>query len=238
MPGAEEDQGKLDDMLVPVVDFANFSMQPNAQCGLDEQGGFQIVASRDLAVGEEVTIRYGRNNSEQMLFTSGFFPADVPSLCTSPLAMEGADGDELVAKVLRFVVLERTWDSDIMAAQLARSPNGEVDASELWAVANVLGMTAQELRRVAASIVISNRLPDELHARASPTAMPRLRELLDEWSSELKDARGPLGRCSSWLFGGFGGSRFAAVRAYRSDCRSLVEGARRRLAEEERVARS
>mmetsp|Transcript_31056 Transcript_31056/g.62672 ORF Transcript_31056/g.62672 Transcript_31056/m.62672 type:complete len:442 (-) Transcript_31056:129-1454(-) len=60
--------------LIPVIDLANHAATPNAEVGVQEPGGGGILRSlRKLALGEEVTISYGRKASNlELLATHGF----------------------------------------------------------------------------------------------------------------------------------------------------------------------
>lgn len=70
-PGAE---GPGLQCIIPVVDFANHSGNPNAHVVASSATGAELIACRDIEAGEEVLISYGQHDASQFLFAFGFLP--------------------------------------------------------------------------------------------------------------------------------------------------------------------
>merc|ERR1712194_890216 len=51
--------------IVPLIDFANCSTDPTAECQPGPHGEVNLVAKRDIPARTEVTISYGEQNQEQ-----------------------------------------------------------------------------------------------------------------------------------------------------------------------------
>jgi len=219
--------------IVPLVDFANCAANPSAECCLGEQAEVKLVARHELPAGTEVTLRYGAQSREQLLFTFGFALPELPAVATSPLSLESSDSPVRNA-LLRLLALDSSSsaggeDDGIVAfaPPMARllGPVEHVDVSELWAAANIHKMDEAGLRKVAAAAGASSALPIELGLTAqSPAARSHLHNLLEEWCKELKPLPGR------------GKPILNNLRSYRADCRAMVEAALKRLQDEERFS--
>ncbi|CAK0911951.1 unnamed protein product, partial [Prorocentrum cordatum] len=82
----DDGAGEACTLVVPLVDFCNCAADPSAECRLGDRGEVALVARRALEPGAEVTITYGAQSREQLLFTFGFALAearekDISSLC-------------------------------------------------------------------------------------------------------------------------------------------------------------
>eukprot|EP00927_Polykrikos_kofoidii_P055848 TRINITY_DN50035_c0_g1_i1.p1 TRINITY_DN50035_c0_g1~~TRINITY_DN50035_c0_g1_i1.p1 ORF type:complete len:505 (-),score=84.60 TRINITY_DN50035_c0_g1_i1:115-1629(-) len=224
-----------DSAIIPLIDFANCdAVNPAAECQLSDSGDVSLVTRRPLHGGDEVTLSYGEQNQEELLFTFGFVLPGVETDTTSPLGLESGPGmSRLRAGLLRLLALDRQDDGGktVPAARLLWTSEASndgaasnVDVSELWSAANLLDMSEDELRDVASEVARSNRLPAELGQRVSVPAQRRLREMLHAWLLEFETL--PSGevpprsnRCKE----------FEAIRAYRLNSRRLVEAALKRL---------
>merc|ERR1719469_1403519 len=135
----------------------------------------------------------------------------------------GLDGNQLRHALLRLLALGREG-SALPAAQLrwVQDERGEprVDCSEVWAAANLHSLDEAGLKGIAAKASVAGLLPPELGERTNPAARKKLKEVLEAWVEELGFGEGSSGR-------------FAAFRAYRAECRSMVEQALQKLLEEE-----
>jgi len=220
--------------IVPLVDFANCAANPSAECHLDEQAEVNLVARHELPAGTEVTLHYGAQSREQLLFTFGFALPELPAVATSPLSLESPDSPIRHA-LLRLLALDSSSSSAggenegaaAFAPPMARllGPVEHVDVSELWAAANIHMMDEASLRKTVAAAGATSALPKELGLTAwSPAARSHLRNLLEEWCKQLQPLQGR------------GKPILNNVRSYRADCRAMVEAALRRLEDEERVA--
>lgn len=58
--------------LTPVFDLANHSAENGARLEVDDQGGLLLIAGKDLASGEEVTLDYQEDKDENLVATYGF----------------------------------------------------------------------------------------------------------------------------------------------------------------------
>lgn len=59
--------------LIPLLDFCNHSLSPNASWELDsESKTISLVSSREIQADEEVTISYGQKSNCELLFIYGF----------------------------------------------------------------------------------------------------------------------------------------------------------------------
>ena len=65
-------------MLVPFLDFANHSNEPNARWEIQANGDMQIVPLSTLAAGDEVLFSYGAKSNMELLFSYGFTLNDNP----------------------------------------------------------------------------------------------------------------------------------------------------------------
>lgn len=71
--------------LVPVFDFMNHDVQPNAVWSMDEQQNVSIEATRAISAGEEVLICYDDLPNARLLLTYGFV---VPGLASQHASLE------------------------------------------------------------------------------------------------------------------------------------------------------
>merc|ERR1712079_465237 len=117
----------------------------------------------------EVTLQYGAQSREQLLFTFGFALPELPVVATSPLSLESPDSPVRHA-LLRLLALDSSSsaggeDDGIVAfaPPMARllGPVEHVDVSELWAAANIHNMDEASLRKVAAAACATSALPIE-----------------------------------------------------------------------------
>lgn len=62
--------------IIPMIDFCNHSDTPNAEVRVNADGSVDLLATRDMEAGEEITISYWSGSqslsSEQSLFSFGF----------------------------------------------------------------------------------------------------------------------------------------------------------------------
>lgn len=65
-------------MLVPFLDFANHSNEPNARWEVLPNGDMQIVSLSTLAAGDQVLFTYGAKSNMELLFSYGFTLDDNP----------------------------------------------------------------------------------------------------------------------------------------------------------------
>eukprot|EP00929_Paragymnodinium_shiwhaense_P028756 TRINITY_DN16602_c0_g1_i1.p1 TRINITY_DN16602_c0_g1~~TRINITY_DN16602_c0_g1_i1.p1 ORF type:complete len:537 (-),score=131.83 TRINITY_DN16602_c0_g1_i1:54-1610(-) len=214
-------------MIVPLVDFANCALDPTAECRTGADGEVILVARQEIRSGSEVTISYGEQGPEQLLFTFGFLPANAAERLSvaSPLPLQDGNS-KLRGVLLRLLLLERSDDagSGMPSARLSWGTDGAVDVSEMWTAANLHAMSEDELKEVAASVTSSGKLPAELAEKLRPSAAQRVRSLLQEWESELVEQPAAAAAAA--------GSRFAPVRAYKSSCLALVNAALQRSKDE------
>lgn len=216
--------------IVPLVDFANCAELPTAECQLSSDGDVRLVTLRDLQPGEEVTLSYGTQSQEELLFTFGFSLPGAAVVATSPLPLESAES-KLQSALLRVIALDRSDEegggiSGFPLARITRAAgagaDAAADASELWAAANILEMSDAELKQLAAEVAGTGSLPRALKQRASPPAQRRLRNLLEAWRSELGPPSSRPGK-----------QHFLAAHSYRTQCRQLVDAALQQLCVEE-----
>lgn len=218
---------------MPLVDFANCDDNPTAECHQGDSGEVRLIAKTELASGEEVTISYGPQSQEQLLFTFGFSLRGAPIVVTTPVPLalpETPVAEDQVPPVIRNKLL-RLLDLDREAggvARLTRRASGELDKTELWAAVNLREMDKASLKEVLSAVVNSggNVLPPSLGERlAGPEPRAALRELLDAWSTELEQGRQPRSRRRR--------AEASPAMEYRQSCRDVVEEARRLLDGEE-----
>ncbi|KAI8904100.1 hypothetical protein EDD86DRAFT_92142 [Gorgonomyces haynaldii] len=58
-------------VIVPMIDFCNHSLTPNAHWEL-ENGSMHLITNHDLEQGEQITISYGEKSDNELLFLHGF----------------------------------------------------------------------------------------------------------------------------------------------------------------------
>jgi len=215
--------------IVPLVDFANCAASPSAECKLCTSNELLLVAKHSLAPGEEVTISYGEQTQEQLLFTFGFLLPEAPIVATAPLLLQHKES-ALRHAMLRLLAMDREVEGSIGDTPLARLRwvDGDVDVSELWAAANIYEMSDDELRKVASASARESPgyMCAVLGKQTTVGARIRLRGLLDEWEAELSVQEKK----------SFRRKHLAPLQAYRTQCRHLVQAAQQRLLQEEAMA--
>lgn len=231
--------------IVPLIDFANCSADPTATCRLAEDGAVELVVTRDLSKGTEVTISYGSQSQEQQMYTFGFVLEESPLEIVSPLSMalptetdDQAVGSqkshEMRSALLKLLYLERNdglsktggteVETNLPPFARLRAGNGpEPDLTELIAVSNLLEMEDAKLREVLSHVKAHGVLPRTLHEEASVAALRRLLELLLVWHGELSQPALP-------------GKHFKAAQTYRERCAYLVEAALDKVRAQEEMA--
>ena len=98
-----ESQKTLEYMLVPYADLINHSNQPNATYEYSEEDGklgVIIRATEDIQAGQEVTIAYGPDKSNEMLLKQYGFITDSAFFSGENLKLKLrlSDNDPLLAK--------------------------------------------------------------------------------------------------------------------------------------------
>jgi len=222
--------------IVPLIDFANCDADPSAECKQDLSSDILLVARRDLPAGAEITISYGDQCQEQLLFTFGFaLPGGFTDGVSTPLPLMPRLGSE--EEQLRAVLcglLASAQDSNggagrsALVARLKWMPGAdqEVDCSELFAAANIHKMEVAELRKVAAEAAKQDlRLPNFIFEGVvgdEPAAM--LRQILQEWTQDLAEWD-----LASERFRRRANPALDQLLAYRAECLALARAALRRL---------
>lgn len=228
--GDDEAEGPESDdrVIVPLVDFANCETDPSAECQQDAGGGVRLLARKALRKNAEVTLFYGPQSQEQLLFTFGFVLPGAPIAVSAPLPLvvtvpetpsnEEKGTLELRGKLLQLLALEREVEGGW--PRLSKKPNGDIDTSELWAAMNIHTMDKDALWQVRNEVARTGMLPATLGQRlAGPVAATKMKDLLDAWLQALGQGEARPRRPSP-------------AQEYRQSCRDIVEATREALDEE------
>eukprot|EP00397_Hematodinium_sp_SG-2012_P051018 GEMP01059553.1.p1 GENE.GEMP01059553.1~~GEMP01059553.1.p1 ORF type:complete len:344 (+),score=50.46 GEMP01059553.1:106-1137(+) len=163
--------------LVPLVCFANHSPTPNAQVQRAQET-VDLVATQNIAAGEEVYISYGDLSTEQLLFSYGFFDGKLSIVCPF---LEFSES-ERASGLQQLICLDSG----------AIGPLLEYGAEELKVWIAIAQLDEAGLKRVISKLNDQNHLTVvEIvrHDIRDDKVGPVLRELLGEWKHALEKLR-------------------------------------------------
>lgn len=162
-------------MLVPFLDFANHSNEPNARWEVLPNGDMQIVSLSTLAAGDQVLFTYGAKSNMELLFSYGFTLDDNPVQSSVRISAAGFLDDPTKVAWMRQLnvppALTLTDEHD----------NDDEESTKMgWSAQSIHLMYLIVMDPEEDALALTLGQDDTIHARVGDTQVKDLNELAQQ----------------------------------------------------------
>lgn len=166
-------------MLVPFLDFANHSNEPNARWEVQPNGDMQIVpiSSSTLSAGDEVLFSYGAKSNMELLFSYGFTLNDNPVESSVRISAAGFLDDPAKIAWMRQLNIPPTLT-------LTNEHDNDDDESKKmgWSAQSIhlMYLIVMDPEEDALTLALDEQDETTIHARVGDTQVENLNDLAQQ----------------------------------------------------------